>query len=229
MLFKLILFLFLFFFVRFNFIQNPEANVPLPYSQNLVKMADEISSQLKPFMAIHWRMERLEPVSNLIPCAANLIEKIHQIDSNATHKHPNVFLLTDYPHLLNATNARPESTSFLPTDLKPEHHHAIRELYTHLNITLTSSHDQPIPYHQLPSSNWNILPIDTQEDRSILGIIDKLIAIRAQWFLAGKPGVCAKSSSFTGRISVSRLSAFRHGDENIVVPLETFDLPSSFV
>ncbi|KAI9281980.1 hypothetical protein BY458DRAFT_498589 [Sporodiniella umbellata] len=210
---------------RFQFIRDPEARQPLPYSRLLTKVANDIALQLKPFMAIHWRMERLEPVSNLNPCAKNLIQKIHQIDANSTHQHPNVYLLTDYPHLLNTPGARPESSSFLPSELKPEHHQAIQTLYTHLNVTLSSSGDHPIPYDRLPQSNWNILPIDTQGDQSILGIIDKLVAMQAQWFLAGKPGVCAKSSSFTGRISMSRLRAFQSGDENIIVPLDTFNLP----
>ncbi|CEG72321.1 hypothetical protein RMATCC62417_07902 [Rhizopus microsporus] len=216
----------LFYDRRFKFIENPEAQKPVPYSPVLVKMADDISSQLRPYMAIHWRMERLEPVSNLLPCAKDLIEKIHEIDPSV-HKHPNVFLLTDYPHLLNTTGARPESSSFTRNQLKPEHHEAIRHLYQHLNITLTSTNNLPIPYDELPKQNWNILTISTgkYKDRSVLGIIDKLVAIKAQWFFAGKPGVCAKTSSFTGRISLSRLNAFRHGDKNIVVPLQTFNLP----
>ncbi|KAG0743647.1 hypothetical protein G6F62_010140 [Rhizopus arrhizus] len=217
----------LFYDRRYNFIRNEGANVPIPYSQNLVNIADRISSQLKPYMAIHWRMERLEPLSNLVPCAEDLIERIHKLDNkNQEHQHPNVFLLTDYPHLLNATGARPESSSFYSNQLRPEHHQAIRYLYEHLNVTLISATDRPIPYKELPSTNWNIIPIDTYADQSILGIIDKLVAMKAQWFFAGKPGVCAKSSSFTGRISVSRLKAFREGDKDIIVPLETFDLPS---
>ncbi|KAG1452313.1 hypothetical protein G6F46_004319 [Rhizopus delemar] len=217
----------LFYDRRYNFIRNEGANVPIPYSQNLVNIADKISSQLKPYMAIHWRMERLEPLSNLVPCAEDLIERIHKLDNkNQEHQHPNVFLLTDYPHLLNATGARPESSSFYSNQLRPEHHQAIRHLYEHLNVTLTSATDRPIPYKELPSTNWNIIPIDTHADQSILGIIDKLVAMKAQWFFAGKPGVCAKSSSFTGRISVSRLKAFREGDKDIIVPLETFNMPS---
>jgi hypothetical protein len=225
------IFYFLFFHNRFKFIENPEAQNPLTYNQRWVDIADTISSQLKPFMAIHWRMEQLEPVSNLLPCAEDLVDKIHQLESKGDKKikakHPNVFLLTDYPHLLNTTGAKPESNSFHLNQLKSEHHNAIEYLYTHLNITLTSLEDQNIPYAELPQ-NWHILPIDTQNatpvDRSILGIVDKLVAMRAQWFFAGKPGICAKSSSFTGRISKSREKAFKHGDENIISPLATFNL-----
>lgn len=176
-------------------------------------------------MAIHWRMERLEPVLNLVPCAMDLIDKVHQLGTR-----PNVFLLTDYPHLLNATGARPESSSFQSQQLRPEHHKAIQYLYQHLNVSLTSVNNGKIPYDELPKENWHILPIDASDhdslpaDRSVLGIVDKLVAMNAEWFFAGRPGVCAKSSSFTGRISSSRTAAFRHGDSNIVSPLQTFDL-----
>lgn len=199
-------------------------------------MADNISSSLKPFIAIHWRMERLEPVSNLLPCAKDLVDEIHTLEHPLTTTinngngatAPQVFLLTDYPHLLNTTGARPESNSFYPRQLKPEHHEAISYLYNHLNISLTTIQDQKIHTEELPQENWHLIPIDTHQepiqDRSILGIIDKLVAMKAQWFFAGRPGVCAKSSSFTGRISQSRSQAFKSGDENIVVPIKTFNL-----
>jgi hypothetical protein len=213
---------------RYKFIDDPKAQAPIPYNKRWTEMADKISDELKPYIAIHWRMERLEPVSNLLPCAMDLIDEIHKLDhpSAIEGQHPNVFLLTDYPHLLNTTDARPESASFYNKQLKPEHHEAIAYLYGHLNISLTTINDQKIHTEELPKENWHLIPIDTQEpvvDRSILGIIDKLVAMKAQWFFAGKPGVCAKSSSFTGRISLSRDQAFKHGDENIIAPIKTFN------
>lgn len=210
--------------------KNRRVDEPISYSKRWVNIADKISEQLKPYIAIHWRMERLEPVSNLLPCAVNLVKEIHKLDHKGSEtKHPNVFLLTDYPHLLNSTGAVPESKSFSSSQLKPQHHEAIKYLYEHLNVSLTTIADKKIHYDQLPKDNWHLIPIDTKgntdpTDRSIIGIIDKLVAMKAQWFFAGRPGVCAKSSSFTGRISTSRVQAFRHGDGNIVVPLKTFNL-----
>lgn len=208
---------------------NPKAHQPISYNKRWEDIAERISSELKPYIAVHWRMERLEPVSNLLPCAQGLIDEIHKFDPESDKtKHLNVFLLTDYPHLLNTTGARPESASFYPNQLRTEHHDAIRYLYTHSNVSLTTINDKKIHYDQLPNENWHLLPIGTEgnmkpTDRSILGIIDKLVAIKAQWFLAGRPGVCAKSSSFTGRISQSRTKAFKEGNEDIIVPLKTFD------
>ncbi|KAI9484224.1 MAG: hypothetical protein EXX96DRAFT_617168 [Benjaminiella poitrasii] len=230
----------LFYDRRYKFIEDSDADVPLPYSQRWVDVANKISSHLKPYIAIHWRMERLEPVSNLLPCAQDLLDKMDMLveassqKNDTFYKSPNVFLLTDYPHLLTATGAKPESNSFNARQLRPEHHEAIQYLYTHSNITLTSVNTDDIPYDELPEKNWHILPVDATStdidktdlpaDRSVLGIVDKLVAMNAQWFFAGRPGVCAKSSSFTGRISRSRLNAFKNGDKNIIIPIQTFDM-----
>ncbi|RCH81773.1 hypothetical protein CU098_005781 [Rhizopus stolonifer] len=219
----------LYFDRRYKFYSTSRTEVPLAYNERWVKAANQIASQLKPFMAIHWRMERLEPVSNLAPCAQDLIDKVHAIDSYTNHTHPNVFLLTDYPHLLTTPGAKPESSSFRPSQLRPEHHQAIQYLYEHLNITLTTIQDTKTLPQGMPL-NWHILPINVTlsnlpVDKSVLGIVDKLVAMKAQWFLAGKPNVCAKSSSFTQRISRSRNNAFKHHNQDIVVPIQLFDMP----
>ncbi|KAG1445004.1 hypothetical protein G6F56_010070 [Rhizopus delemar] len=203
---------------RFKFIEGATAQRPIPYSPHLVKTADKISHQLEPYVAIHWRMERLEPTTNLVPCAHDLVEKVKRLGIS------NVFLLTDYPHLLNTPGAKPESSSFHPNQLKAAHHRAIRYVYQQLNVTLTAASDPSLP--NLP---WQLVPVNTENDQSVLGIIDKLVALKAQYFLAGEPGVCAKSSSFTGGISLYRSNAAKQGDKNIIVPLEIFDLPKQML
>ncbi|KAI8369468.1 uncharacterized protein BYT42DRAFT_584570 [Radiomyces spectabilis] len=211
---------------RFGFIEEPEVNVPLAYSAKWEGLADDIADQLKPFVAVHWRMERLEPLSNLQPCAETLVEKLANID--VTGK-PNVFLLTDYPHLLQTSQSAPESMSFKLEQLQQEHHDAIRYLYKHVNVTLTTLDrvNQLLPYDELPRENWNIIPVSPYvqpPDPSILGIVDKLVAMRAQWFLAGEPGKCGKTSSFTRRIILHRQDAYHNGDENIIVPFDYFNV-----
>ncbi|OBZ88936.1 hypothetical protein A0J61_03023 [Choanephora cucurbitarum] len=202
---------------RYMFLHHPQAARPLSYNPHWSQVANQIVEQLKPFIAIHWRMERLEPVSNLLPCAKNLVEQVQQMN------HTNVFLLTDYPHLLNN---RPESNSFRPSQLVPEHHQAIEYLYRHLNVTLTAV--APVPSNV--SDRWHVVPIQsTQDDRfpqdkSVLGIVDKLVAMQAQWFFAGKPDVCAKRSSFTARIIDSRKKAMKHHTQGDLEPVKTFDI-----
>ncbi|KAI9010363.1 hypothetical protein CLU79DRAFT_773419 [Phycomyces nitens] len=213
---------------RFPFIQDPSANEPLSYSDTWTSLADQIAKQLEPFVAVHWRMERLMPLDNMVVCAASLVNKVKDVVGSS--EVPNVFLLTDYPHLLTTSKAQPESMSFKLYQLKPQHHLAIKYVYERLNVTLTTIDQGPdsIPYDELPSQNWNILPISPYADPvdiSILGIIDKLIAMRAQWFLAGEPGVCGKSSSFTRRIVIERQMLYDAGDKKIILPVDTFTLP----
>ncbi|KAI8581926.1 hypothetical protein K450DRAFT_229936 [Umbelopsis ramanniana AG] len=149
---------------RFPYIEDLEVQEPLKYSSTWVNIAKGIADSLTPFVAIHWRMERLETLENLVYCAKDLVSQIQKlVADNGMTQYPPLFLLTDYPHLLT--------------------------------------------YAELPEKNWNIVPVPANSqpaDASVLGIVDKLVAMRAQWFLAGKPGVCAKASSFTLRIMEER-------------------------
>jgi hypothetical protein len=182
----------------------------LKYSSTWVNIAKKVADSLTPFVAIHWRMERLEALDNLVPCAKNLVAQVQKlVADNGMTEYPPLFLLTDYPHLLNASTRTPESMSFKLAELQSAHHEAINYLHQNLNITLTTIErpHQPIPYSELPESNWNIVPVPANvqpADTSVLGIVDKLIAMRAQWFWAGQPAVCAKASSFTLRIMEER-------------------------
>lgn len=215
-------------FARFTYIENPEAYTPLSYSKRWTKIADAIAEQLSPFVAIHWRMERLEPVTNMVPCAQSLVNKVKDIESRS-EKPLRLFLLTDYPHLLNTSKAVPESMSFKPSELKQDHHDAIKYVYTNLDVYLTilKRENQPIPYEELPADHWNLIPVTSPvrpPDMSVLGIIDKLVAMRAEYFLAGKPAVCGKQSSFTKRIMEERLQAYSAGNPTIRLPMDYFAL-----
>ncbi|KAI8378356.1 hypothetical protein BD560DRAFT_325468 [Blakeslea trispora] len=199
---------------RYMFLHHPQAAIPLSYHPRWTQTANQMAEQLKPFVAIHWRMERLEPVSNLLPCAKNLIHQVQQ------KNHTNVFLLTDYPHLLNN---RPESSSFRPNQLKPEHHQAIEYLYHHLNVSLTAL--EPMASNV---SGWHVMSVNTTHpglpsDKGVLGIVDKLVAMQAQSFFAGKPNVCAKASSFTARIRDSRRKTTKQTKQPLE-PMQAFDM-----
>lgn len=218
----------LFYDRRFGYIENPEVSVPLSYNQRWVKIADQIAKDLQPFVAIHWRMERLEPVSNMLPCAESLVRKVQEIAAGQKEE-LKLFLLTDYPHLLNTSKATPESMSFKLEELTQYHHDAIRYVYERLDVYLTTlqRENSPIPYDELPASHWNIIPVPPfarPPDMSVLGIVDKLVAMRAQYFLAGEPAVCGKQSSFTTRIKDERQRAIAAGDENIRMDMDTFSL-----
>ncbi|ORZ20604.1 hypothetical protein BCR42DRAFT_409134 [Absidia repens] len=217
----------LFYDRRFGYIEDPRVEEPLAYHSRWTTLADQIAAQLYPFVAIHWRMERLEPLSNMQPCAESLVRKLDTLKDSMAIPTKNVFLLTDYPHLLTSPMAKPESMSFKLNELQQEHHDAVRYLYERTNVTLTTLQRPDIPYQDLPSSNWNLIPVEAMSkpaDKSILGIVDKLVAIRAQWFLYGQPAVCGKESSFTRRIRSERVDAYQQGDPKIIYPADVFRL-----
>ncbi|KAF7726879.1 hypothetical protein EC973_008386 [Apophysomyces ossiformis] len=213
----------LFYDRRFGYIEEPEADMPLAYHPRWHRIAEDIATKLQPFVAVHWRMERLEPLSNLMPCAQSLVKKVKGIESEQDIK---FFLLTDYPHLLNTSE--PESRSFKANELKLEHHEAIRHVYQHLDVTLTTldRSDHPVVDHELPPS-WHVYKVPAHVkpyDPGVLGIVDKLVAMRAQWFFAGKPGVCGRSSSFTSQIIYDRQAALEAGHPSLREAVDTFDL-----
>ncbi|KAI9494004.1 hypothetical protein BDB00DRAFT_820390 [Zychaea mexicana] len=218
----------LFYDRRFGYIKEPEVLKPLTYNDRWIQLADQIANQLSPFVAIHWRMERLEPVDNMVGCAESLVKNVQAIE--AEHEQPlKIFLLTDYPHLLRSSIAVPESMSFKLNELKQQHHDAVQYVYERLDVTVTTlqKENQAIPYDELPAKHWNIIPVPPYAkppDSSVLGIVDKLVAMRAQYFLAGKPAVCGKSSSFTKRITEERKQAHEAGDPNIILPMDIFSL-----
>ncbi|CAO3615045.1 unnamed protein product [Cunninghamella blakesleeana] len=215
---------------RFGYIEEPQVEIPLNYHSRWEKIADSIAQQLEPFVAVHWRMERLEPLSHLKPCAEELVRKLTIIQQQQQQKEKelNVFLLTDYPHLLQSPKAKPESMSFKLSELHQEHHEAIEYLYHHVNVTLTTLLQPNIPYQDLPAEHWNLIPVHPiarPPDKSILGIVDKLVAIRAQWFLYGEASICGKDSSFTRRIRLERQNNYKLGDQRIISPVDMFSLP----
>ncbi|KAI8381523.1 uncharacterized protein BYT42DRAFT_494449 [Radiomyces spectabilis] len=204
---------------RFPFVHHPDAAVPIAYSTQLVALADALSAKLAPYCAVHWRTERVDPPENLVFCAESLVsmvsdrlESVKAIDGVK----PNFFLLTDYPHIIpekpteanTSSDFMPASSSFSQNSLTRYHHAAIHYLYKHMQIQLTHLEQQKETPPVHTPANWTMLPIPASiaaEDTGFLGILDKLLAIRADVFLAGKPGVCGRKSSFTSLIIHERL------------------------
>ncbi|KAG0165007.1 hypothetical protein DFQ28_000642 [Apophysomyces sp. BC1034] len=204
---------------RYPFIHNKALQKPIPYNHRLINLADQFSSQLTPYWAVHWRTETLRYPENLVPCAQSLVDLIHNKSQSAN---PTLFLLTDYPHTfteeaidraINIDNDQtvtdddndwvPVSTSFSRHGLTPFHHTAMQYLYKHLHVHLSSLESSTVT-----PANWTVLSLPqsiAQSDPGILGIVDKLIAIRADVFVAGQPNICARRSSYTSRIVDERV------------------------
>ncbi|KAI8344590.1 hypothetical protein BC941DRAFT_342653 [Chlamydoabsidia padenii] len=228
---------------RFPFIHNPAAESPIPYSEHVTSHADSIANSLSPYWAVHWRTERVEPTSNLVDCAHALVDyfNVRAPLMTTTRNHdqqPTLFLLTDYPHVFDekdveeaianngtSNKMKPASASFAPSSLTTHHHQAIQYVYQHLQVHVTDL-DQPssslFATPVSPPANWTVVPIPyeiARHDPGWLGILDKLLAMRADGFLAGAPGVCGRKSSFTNQIMNERLD---HPRINVI---DYFDLP----
>ncbi|KAI8079844.1 uncharacterized protein BX664DRAFT_352999 [Halteromyces radiatus] len=234
---------------RFPFIHNPAAETPIPYSEQVISEADKIANTLSPYWAVHWRTERVEPASNLVECAHTLVDYFNtraplmsslnnsSAESTTDNQQPTLFLLTDYPHVFdeqdvddaianNGTNPkmRPASASFSPHSLTIHHHLAMQYVYQHLQVHVTHLDEQNGSSSSSSPANWTVLPIGydiARQDPGWLGILDKLLAMRADGFLAGAPGVCGRKSSFTNQIMNERLD---HPRTNVI---DYFDLPNS--
>ncbi|CAO3600773.1 unnamed protein product [Absidia cylindrospora] len=169
-------------------------------------------------------------------------EEIEINDNSSPTEQPTLFLLTDYPHVFdekdvdeailnNGTSEKmqPASASFSPNSLTVHHHQAMQYVYKHLQVHVThldsSSSSLSETSSSSPPANWTVVPIPydvARLDPGWLGILDKLLAMRADGFLAGAPGVCGRKSSFTNQIMNQRLD---HPRANVI---DYFDLPESY-
>lgn len=221
------MFFFIYIFVRNPFSHNPKAKGLIPYSPDIINLADKTAEQLGPYVAVHWRMETVSHTNNLIECAKGLVETL---EDNLKFQNLSVFLLTDYPHsfseeqqkLAISNEASEEelnqwlhstSDTFHSTFFTPNHHLAIQFLYRNHPFTLFET---KADHSKENINNWNLLPIPDNLrkvstvdevgliDSGWLGILDKLTAIRSRYFLAGEPSVCARRSTFTAQIMEER-------------------------
>ncbi|KAM0747233.1 hypothetical protein T439DRAFT_350076 [Meredithblackwellia eburnea MCA 4105] len=210
----------------------PASTTPLPfshfeYSSTWNELASSIASHLSPFIAIHWRTETLPP-TNLAPCASSLVKKILAVKS----KYPqikNIYLATDYP-IEDPSAAHSGTFAKVVTE---QHHAAFRTFLKEVEKKLVKGKGMKLTSYvnvegevQVPEGLKEALasasttspdgvvtgPNSLAElDAGLMGIVDKAVAMRAEIFLSGFPGVgkeatngCAKVSSFTNQIIEAR-------------------------
>ncbi|KAI7879429.1 hypothetical protein K492DRAFT_178632 [Lichtheimia hyalospora FSU 10163] len=224
---------------RYPFIHNPAAQAPIPYNERITNLVKDVANDLSPYWAVHWRTERVEPPENLVGCAESLIDMVHNSQQQAQ---PRLVMLTDYPHVFSQEaiqqalednpheeGMKPASASFPEHALTKYHHMAFQYVYNNIQVQVTNLGQGAD--NVTPPANWTVLPISPQvagHDSGVLGIIDKLLAIHADVFIAGEPGICARRSSFTARIIDERI--LRRGDDTSITDelsnvVEYFGLP----
>ncbi|KAF0425085.1 proteophosphoglycan 5 [Gigaspora margarita] len=73
----------------------PKINKVIPYLPYIIKQSKNIIKILKPYIAIHWRMEQGNPI--LMPqCAKRLVKEVKKIQKKYGIK-KNVYFATDFP------------------------------------------------------------------------------------------------------------------------------------
>ncbi|KAI5480167.1 hypothetical protein MNV49_001493 [Pseudohyphozyma bogoriensis] len=208
-----------------NIIENPpSAFEHFPYADTWTTLGNELADRLSPFVAIHWRTETLNP-SNLVPCAAGLIEKLQRLQKQYPEI-KNVYLATDYPvesldtTSPNAGEVVAHSGTFAKA-MTDAHHAAFKKFLDQFSRKLGGAKGMRLTSFAKEQANLE-LPEELKSlvegagasglgelDSGLIGIVDKVVGMRAEVFVTGfstgaKSEVCGKGSSFTTQIVLAR-------------------------
>ncbi|CAG8593592.1 35773_t:CDS:1 [Gigaspora margarita] len=194
--------------IKHDVIRGPifERLSPMPYALHITKAASKLAEKLKPYIAIHWRMEQGQ-VGLMPQCSKSLVTFLKNLTLNTGIT--NIYFATDYPLVNNKdknNKVRSQSSSF--NYIGNKHHTAMKILNSSFNLnTWVSTH--ALDYLQLyPMGGEKI-----QEELSgggIQGIFDKLMLINSDYFIAGPKKCCRYSSTFTYNIMEARQKLFKN-------------------
>ncbi|CAG8529620.1 9742_t:CDS:2 [Funneliformis caledonium] len=169
---------------------------PIPYSNHNFEEASKIINRIKPYVAIHWRMERAI-LDKLPECAEALVKKLQKIKESQGIQ--NVYLATDYPITGGTTQSQ---TFHLLTE---KHHKAINLLNSTFNIHTWSS-------SKIFANLRNDEMIEKEfSGAGIPGIVDKLVCMDADYFLATPEGCGRAQSTYTTMIVNEREKSIELG------------------
>ncbi|CAG8488430.1 3728_t:CDS:2 [Paraglomus occultum] len=177
-------------FPRFNYPNLQREMPPLNYANYLIEQAKNAASSIRPYVGIHWRMESAK-AKNLVNCSVSLVEYIKRVKQE--HKIKNVYIATDYP-LDGGDNSHSDTFATLTEN----HHKAANILNNSLDFYTWMRLDSSPSAFAGSSKRWD------HEDSGILGTLDKLMLVYADWFVSG-PGGCARvQSSYTAQVVKER-------------------------
>ncbi|CAG8802742.1 12226_t:CDS:1 [Gigaspora margarita] len=171
-----------------------EKLTPMPYASHITKAALNITKKLKPYIAIHWRMEKGQ--INLMPkCSKSLVTYLRKLKKRTGIK--NIYLATDYPFF---RQNKTQSRTF--TRIYEEHHTAMKILNISFNLnTWVSTHG--LDYLQsYPIKNEQLQ--EELEGSGIQGVFDKLILTQADYFVSGPEECCRFNSTYTRQVIRAR-------------------------
>ncbi|KAL1922502.1 uncharacterized protein VTP21DRAFT_10041 [Calcarisporiella thermophila] len=204
--------------LRFPLFNLTSMGPPLVYDRLWYDQAMSVAESLRPFIAVHWRMETM-PAEVLPECAVKLANHLNGIKQRLNIS--TVYLATDYP--LEGRYAH--SSTWHSNQMEQGHHEAIGLLKEKVDIvtwmTLYEKKHRDILNQTTNSLDPGLGPgvgvldvrdsltpmiededdakVDEQFDPGLLGILDKITAGQSTYFVTGPPE-CAKASSFTAQI-----------------------------
>ncbi|KAK0205123.1 hypothetical protein DFS33DRAFT_735232 [Desarmillaria ectypa] len=179
----------------------------LAYSPPLLSLASRLAPP-EEYVTVHWRMESV-PHNALSQCTYALVDALHSIDIRK------VWFASDYPYALRGPRLAATRKSSTFKDFSNRHNEAVD--------ILLQAFDDGGDLHgfeivelaeRLEGSDY------LMADSGVLGILDKVIGIKASFFLSAAKG-CGRKSSFTQQIIDGRMGEFdevkdHHGLRNVV-------------
>ncbi|KAG8742650.1 hypothetical protein FRC10_001133 [Ceratobasidium sp. 414] len=185
-------------------LHSEAANRHLTYANGIVQFADRLLDTAGPIAVIHWRMESAPPM-NLVACSKGLIEILKWMSFQDRLKDVRLaYLATDYPLENNATR---RSGTF--HDIGEQHHTAINTLRKAFESGGVLESFKLVSYHDLARLVPHAEHV-LETDPGFVGIMDKVIAGKADIFIRGS-GQCARNSSFTKQIRTTRWQSLQQG------------------
>ncbi|KAL8279063.1 hypothetical protein RQP46_008521 [Phenoliferia psychrophenolica] len=217
--------------------QNPTALQPtkefthLEYAPAWTEATQVITEKLKPFVAIHWRTERVN-VRNFAPCTAALVTTLTELKRDYPDL-TTVYLLTDYPMESlrgHEGEVKPHSASYgrIPKEASrsmQEFLNWIEGDQSGLRLTTWTQEEEEIEFGDVTRE---LLPIGVRLkdlDLSLVGMVDKDVAMKAQIFVAGSQAECGKRSSYTASVITQRQAAREAGGKELWNDVVFFKLP----
>ncbi|RHZ72471.1 hypothetical protein Glove_242g113 [Diversispora epigaea] len=222
--------------------RSPREMLPLihkqiPYSPYIYQQSREVIDKLRPYIAIHWRMEQATP-ENMPRCAKHLLKTLLRVKKS--HGIKNVYLATDYPllggkaqsetfYVISKFHTKAMDILGVPiTDGKSSNNTDGVDNKINTNIDAEGLEDlvedeikeNLINDDETISNTWVSLK-RFQEYRNnseyeeefkgsgIHGILDKLLCINADYFLSGPKGCARVVSSFTRLIRHERQELYK--------------------
>jgi hypothetical protein len=180
------------------------SKVPLKYSYRIKEKAKSFTTRLRPYLAIHWRMETAL-AENMPRCAESLVSFIKKFKKK--HEIKNVYLATDYP----LSGQRSQSSTF--HKVTPFHHRAIAYLNKTLDIQTW------VTLEALDGSKGQERP-----GANVNGILDKIVCTYADWFFRPPLPCRKKGSSWTSMVQYSRIGLMDNGVEQIKNAMDEWKL-----